>query len=333
MRAMVIDGFGGADRLHWAELPRPEPGPDPSSSDVLVRVVSAGVNPADWKTREGKLSAFIDYHFPFVLGFDLAGIVEAVGAGVDAVKPGDRVFGMSRQGQGSDGAYAEFCIADAAMLAPLPAGWHFADAAALPVAGTTAYGGLVDAGGLKAGQTVLINGGAGGVGSIGIQIARALGARVAVTCSAANADYVLALGAERAIDYREGDVADAVRTWAPGGVDLVLDAVGLDTLLPRATDIVAPGGRYVEIETLMSRASEEQVSAAAAAGIQVLSNMVAIARIAEHLRGLTALCDNGGVEPVPTRLMALGDAAEAHRAIESGHVRGKIILEVADHAG
>ncbi|MGV3480861.1 MAG: quinone oxidoreductase family protein [Sphingobium sp.] len=329
MRAMVIDGFGGADRLHWAELPRPEPGP----GDVRVRVACAGVNPADWKTREGKLSAFIDYHFPFVLGFDLAGVVEAVGAGVDAMKPGDRVFGMSRQGQGHDGAYAEFCIADAAMLAPLPAGWSFADAAALPVAGTTAYGGVVDAGGLKPGQRVLINGGAGGVGSIGIQIARALGARVAVTCSAANADHVLALGAERAIDYRDGDVAEAVRGWAPGGVDLVLDAVGLDTLLPQATDIVAPGGRYVEIETLMSRASEEQVSAAAAAGVQILSNMVAIMRIAEHLRGLAALCEGGGVKPVPTRLMALGDAVEAHRAIESGHARGKIILEVADHAG
>lgn len=109
MRAMVIDGFGGAEVLHWGDVPTPEPGP----GEVLVRVVCAGVNPADWKTREGKLSAYIDYHFPFVLGFDLAGIVEATGEGVDAFRPGDRVFGMSRQGQGLDGSYAEYCIADA----------------------------------------------------------------------------------------------------------------------------------------------------------------------------------------------------------------------------
>ena len=106
MRAMVIDGFGSADALRWGELPQPVPGP----GEVLVRVVCAGVNPADWKTREGKLSAYIQYHFPFVLGFDLAGIVEAVGEGAGAFRPGDRVFGMSRQGQGLDGSYAEFCI-------------------------------------------------------------------------------------------------------------------------------------------------------------------------------------------------------------------------------
>lgn len=328
MRAMVIDEFGGPDRLHWGELPRPEP----DTGEVLVRVACAGVNPADWKTREGKLSSYIQYHFPFVLGFDLAGVVEAVGPGVENCKPGDRVFGMSKQGQGYNGAYAEYCLAGAVFLAPLPPGWSFAEAAALPVAGTTAYGGLVDAGGLKAGQTVLINGGAGGVGSIGIQIAKAFGARVAATCSPANAPYVEGFGAERAIDYRSGDVVKAIRDWAPDGVDLVLDAVGLDTLLPHALDLVAPGGSYVEIETLMSQASEEQVASAAAMGVRIVSNMIAIARLPEHLNGLATLCAEGRMQPPALEVMPLGEAAEAHARVEGQHVRGKIVLEVTDHA-
>ncbi len=327
MRAMIIEGFGDADVLHWGDLPMPQPGP----GEVLVRVACAGVNPADWKTREGKLSAYIDYHFPFVLGFDLAGVVEAAGDGVDAFRPGDRVFGMSRQGQGLDGSYAEYCLADAAFLAPLPSGWSFAQAAALPVAGTTAYGGIVDAGALREGQQLLINGGAGGVGSIGIQVAKALGARVAVTCGADNQAYVRGLGAELAIDYRDGDVVAAVRKWAPDGVDLVLDAVGLDTLLPSVLDIVAPGGRYVEIETLISRAADDLVASAAARDIAILSNMVAVARLPEHLKGLAALCGTGKVMPPAIETMPLGEAAAAHRRVEAQHVRGKIILEVADH--
>lgn len=327
MRAIVINGFGGPEQLVWDDLPMPEP----AAGEVLVRVLCAGVNPADWKTRVGKLSAYIDYHFPFVLGFDFAGIVEAVGEGVDGFAPGDRVFGMSKQGQGRDGSYAEYCIADAAFLAPLPNGWSFAQAAALPVAGTTAYGGLVDVGGLSAGQTVLINGGAGGVGSLAIQIAHALGARVAVTCGPDNMSYVRGFGADHAIDYRAGDVAQAVRKWAPGGVDLVLDAVGLDSLLPSAVDIVAPGGRYVEIATLASQASADDVARAAASGVSILSNMNAVMRLPQHLKELAALCATGGVKPPAIEIMPLGDAAEAHRRIEGQHVRGKIILEVTPH--
>ncbi|MCW6534758.1 quinone oxidoreductase family protein [Sphingomonas lycopersici] len=326
MRAIAIEGFGGPERLQPTDLPQPTPGP----GEVLVKVAYAGVNPADWKAREGKLSRYFEYKFPFVLGFDLSGTVAAVGAGVEGVNPGDAVFGMSKQGQGENGAYAEYCLAWPAMLAPLPPAMSAAEAAGLPVAGVTAYGGLVDAGALKAGQTVLINGGAGGVGSLAIQIARAVGARVAVTCGARNADYVRALGAERAIDYANEDVVAAVRDWTSGaGVDLVLDAVGLDTLLPRATELVKSGGRFVEIETLISAASKEQVAAAAARGVTILSNMVAVMRQPEHLAGLAAMCAAGKVRAAPTEALPLADAAEAHRRVESGQVRGKIVLEVA----
>lgn len=262
------------------------------------------------------LSKYIGCQFPFVLGFYLAGVIEAVGPGVAALKPGDRVFGMSRQGQGSNGSYAEYTTAYAAM----------------PTGGATAYGGLVDAGGLRAGQTVLINGGAGGVGSIATQIAKAFGARVAVTCAAANADYVSSLGADLAIDYRAGDMPSAVRRWAPEGVDLVLDAVGLDTLLSSATAVVKQGGRYVEIETLMSAASEARIADAARQGVRIISNIAAIARLPEHLAGLARLISEGRVRMPALELMPLGEAARAHERIAQGHVRGKIVLEVGGAA-
>lgn len=326
MRAMVIDRFGGPEVLHWGELPKPAPGP----GEILVRVAYAGVNPADWKAREGMLSKYFTCRFPFVLGFDLAGIVEAVGPGVAILKPGDRVFGTSKQGVGENGSYAEYALAYAAMLAPVPDVLSLAEAASLPTAGTTAYGGLVDVGGLAAGQTVLINGGAGGVGSLGIQIAKALGAEVAVTCSPGNADYVKALGADAAIDYRAGDLAAAIHRWTPGGVDLVLDAVGLDTLLPQAAAVVKPGGAFVEIETLVSQASAAQTAEAAARGVRIASNMAAVARLPEHLAGLARLCAEGRVRPPALEVMPLGETAQAHARIQGGHVRGKIVLEVSN---
>lgn len=322
MQAMVLTEFGGPDVLHAAELPTPVPG----TGEVLVEITCTSVNPADWKTREGKLSGYIDYHFPFVLGFDLAGVVAAVGPGVTRRQVGDQVFGMSNQRNGADGTYAEYCLASSELLAPLPEGWSHVDAAGLPVAGSTAYGGMVDAGELQAGQTVLINGGAGGVGSIAIQIARALGARVAVTCSPKNFDYVTELGADLAIDYRGGDVVSQLRAWAPSGVNQVLDAVGLDTLLPHAEELVAPGGCYVEIETLISRADEARVARAAEHGVRIVSNMIAVQRQPQHLVELAALCASGAIRPPATEVLPLAKVADAHRLVEAGHVRGKVIL-------
>jgi NADPH:quinone reductase-like Zn-dependent oxidoreductase len=325
---MTIDNFGGPEVLHWADLPEPEPGP----GEVRLRVAFAGVNPADCKTCRGMLARFFDTRFPFVLGFDLAGTVDAVGAGVTAWQPGDRVFGTSRQGQGANGSYAEYTTAYAAMLARVPDGVALSEAAAMPTAGTTAYGGLVDAGGLRAGQRVLIHGGAGGVGSIAIQIAKALGARVAVTCSAANADHVRGLGADLAIDYRTADVPTALRRWAPDGVDIALDAVGLDTLLPRATELVKQGGSYVEIETLESSASKDRVADAARQGVRIVSNMVAISRLHEHLAALAVLMSEGKVRMPALEIMPLGEAALAHERLARRQVRGKIVLEVGGSA-
>jgi len=325
MNALVIDGFGGPEVLHMAVIDRPVPGP----GEVLVEVAYASVNPADWKTREGMLSRYIDYQFPFVLGFDLAGRVAAVGPGVEGLAVGDPVFGTSQQGQGKNGSYAEYTTAYEALLQRLPDGVSMAEAACLPTAGMTAYGGLVDVGALKSGQTVLVNGGAGGVGSIAIQIARAMGARIATTCRADNADYVRSLGADIAIDYRQEDVPAATAGWSPGGVDLVLDAVGLDSLLPRAAEIVRPGGRYVEIETLISQASPEQVADARERGFSIHLNMEAIERLPQHLAGLRDLVASGDVRMPPADIVPLEGVGEAHRRVKDGHVRGKIAIAIA----
>ena len=323
MRAIIINEFGGPDVMHEGDLPLPQPGP----GEVRVKIAYAGLNPADWKTRQGRLAKYITYIFPFVLGFDLAGIVDATGPGVTAFKPGARVFGTSKQGQGMNGAYAEYAITDAAMLAPVPTGLSLAQAAILPTAGTTALGGLLDVGGLTRGQTVLINGGAGGVGSMAIQIARAIGARSLATCSAPHADYVTSLGAE-AIDYHTQDVVAAVRRACPDGVDLVLDAVGLDSLLPQATALVRPGGIYVEIETLISAASPAQIAAAKAHGVFIESNMRAIARLPEQLTHLAQFAAAGQVKPQLTALYKMGEVAQAHERLEQGHVGGKLALEI-----
>ena len=306
--------------------------PAPGADDVLVRLICSGVNPADWKMREGMLQGYFYYHFQFILGFDLAGVAVAVGENVRRFRAGDRVFRTSRQGEGYNGSYAEYCLARETMLAPLPETLSPAAAASLPTVGTIAYGALVDVGGLQTGQRVLINGGAGGVGSIAIQIAATLGARVAATCSARNADYVRDLGAECVIDYRAEDVPQSVRPWAPDQVDLVVDGVGLDTLLPHVTNLARPGGRFVEIMTLVFHASDAVKAKAAERGIEIQFNMIAASRIPEHFHGRAALYAANRGRPPAIQSVPLDGVAAAHQQIRDGHVRGKIVIEVSDPA-
>jgi NADPH:quinone reductase-like Zn-dependent oxidoreductase len=232
MRAIAIEGFGGADRLKLVDLPIPEPGPD----DVLVRVRAAGVGPWDIKTREG---LFGKRSFPHVLGVEASGIVESAGENVADLRQGDEVYVYS------GGCYAEYVAAPAQKVAHKPASLSFEEAAGVPVAGSTAYQGIVEEIGLKEGETVLIAGAAGGVGTIAVQIAAFLGARVLGTASPRNHDYLLSLGAAEAIDYH-GDWVAAVRTVAPDGVDTVFDCVGGETFR-RSFEAVRNGGRIVTI--------------------------------------------------------------------------------------
>lgn len=326
MRAVLFDVLGDSNVLRIGEIEKPEPGP----GEVLVRVVYAGMNPADWKVREGFLLGYFDYHFPFVLGFDLAGEVVGIGAGIEGYRIGDQVFGTSMQGFARDGSYADYTIANPSMLAKVPDNVDLAALAGVPTAGLTAYGGLIDAGALKAGQTVLINGGAGGVGSYAIQIAKAIGARVATTCSADNADYVRNLGADLVINYRTEDVYAEIGAWAPDGVDLVLDAVGKNSLLPMGIELVKKGGHFIEIETLISQADEPLKAAAEMRGVHLRSNMVAVARLPEHLAGIAQMILSGQVKALIPEIVSMEGIAQALDRIKDGHVRGKIVAQISN---
>ena len=326
MFAAIIEETGGPEVLRYAEIATPEPGPQ----DIRVRIAYAGVNPADWKNRQGMLAAFRPYTFPCVIGFDAAGVVDKVGAAVTAFKPGDRVFTPTNHGQGGQGSYAEFAIASADRVAHIPEGMSFAQAAALPVAALTAWQGLFDRGGLQTGQLAMIHGGSGGLGGFAVQFARWAGARVAATCSTPNVEYLKALGVERVIDYRKENIAEAVAAWAPGGLDYLMDAVGASTI-PNGLDMVRKGGTFVSIPTLTD---DGDIPAAAVAGAakgvnRVFSTMVDVGCSAQ-LAKIASLLVEGHITLPPLQEYALRDVALAHAAIQGGHTRGKIVLKVGE---
>jgi len=326
MFAVIIEETGGPEVLRYGEIAAPEPGPD----DIRVRIAYAGVNPADWKNRQGMLAAFRPYSFPYIIGFDAAGVVDKVGANVSGFAPGDRVFTPTNHGQGGQGSYAEFAIASADRVAHIPEGMSFAQAAALPVAALTAWQGLFDRGGLQAGQLAMIHGGSGGLGGFAVQFARWAGARVAATCSTPNVEYLKNLGVERVIDYRKENIAEAVAAWAPGGLDYLMDAVGASTI-PNGLDMVRTGGTFVSIPTLTD---DGDIPAAAVAGAakgvnRVFSTMVDVGCNAQ-LAQIARLLVEGHITLPPLHEYALRDVARAHEAVQSGHTRGKIVLKVAD---
>lgn len=326
MFAMIIEETGGPEVLKYAELPTPEPGP----GEVLVRIAYAGVNPADWKNRQGMLAQFRPYQFPCVIGFDAAGVVAALGEGVTGFQVGERVFTPTNHGQGGQGSYAEYAIASADRVARIPEGLGFDQAAALPVAALTAWQGLFDRGGLKAGDLAMIHGGSGGLGSFAVQFARWAGARVAATCSTPNVEYLTSLGVERVIDYRKEDIAGAVSQWAPQGLDYLMDAVGVSTL-PNGLDLVRPGGTFVSIPTLVD---DGDIPAAAAAGesrgVKRVFSTMTDANCGGTLEKIAGLIVAGEIRLPPLREFPLREAASVHRILQEGHNRGKMVLKVAD---
>ena len=326
MFAMIIQETGGPEVFEYAELLTPKPGP----GQILVKVAYAGVNPADWKNRQGMLAQYRPYVFPYIIGFDAAGVIAEVGDGVGEFEVGDRVVTPTNHGQGGQGSYAEYTVADADRVARIPARLEFREAAALPVAGLTAWQGLFDRGGLKAGDMALIHGGSGGVGSFAVQFARWCGARVAATCSTHNVEYLKSLGVERVIDYRTEDIAQAIAEWSPEGLDYLMDAVGVSSL-PNAIESVRVGGTFVSIPTLVDDGDiMAAIEAAELRGIKREFSVMDDNNCAGSLQKMADLLASGDIQMPPLQEFALKDVAAVHRQIQGGHNRGKIILKVAD---
>jgi NADPH2:quinone reductase len=270
--------------------------------------------------------------FPFVIGMDAAGIVERVGTNVTEFKPGDRVITWGSTDGKSWGSYAEFIRVSARNVAPMPKSLNFPQAASIPIASLTAFQALFHAekGGMIPGQKVLINGAAGGVGSFAVQFAKSGGLLVAATCGTANVAYVRSLGAERVIDYKTEEVCQAVREWSHDGVDVVLDAVRPATL-PHALDILRPGGRLINIVTMIADGDlERDQKEAERRGFCKIATVIDFERARESMRQVTNLIDRGMVHVPAIETLALEDADYAHEIIDTGHVRGKLVLKVAD---
>jgi len=308
MRAVGQDVLGGPEVLHEVELERPVPGP----SQVLVAVHAAGLNPTDWKhrTRRGFLP-----DPPFVLGYDVSGAVEAVGFGVTLFQPGDEVFGMLPYPNGV-GSHAEYVTGPARAFAAKPRTLTHVEAGALPLAGLTAWQALVDTADVRPGQRVLIHAAAGGVGHLAVQIAKARGAHVIGTASAANHDFVRGLGADEVVDYHITDVAETVRD-----VDVVVDPLGGESLL-RSLVSLRRGGILVSL----LGGGPELAEQAAAKGVRAAAMLVE----ADHA-GMVAIADlveAGKLRPTIAGTFPLAEAAKAHALGEAGHTAGKLVLVV-----
>lgn len=323
MQAMVLNRFGGPEVLELARIERPSAGP----GQVIVQVAYAGVNPADWKAREGWLQLYFQYVFPFVVGFDAAGLVAEIGEGVTGLAIGDRVVTASNQGKGERGSYAEYVLSDRERVVKLPDHVSLRDAASIPTAAITAWEAVFDVGGTKAGQHVLVNGGAGGTGGFAVQLAKMAGAKVAATCGPANLEYVRSLGADLAIDYRQGDVRAQVAAWAPDGVDLVVDTVGQGTLLD-SIEMVRRGGIVAPIGTLIADEPMPDSARATELGVSIIPTIANFARQERQLNALVEALGSGKINAPAIEILPLAQAGEAHRRVKDGHVRGKILLAV-----
>jgi NADPH:quinone reductase-like Zn-dependent oxidoreductase len=309
MKAIRVHEYGGPEVLRYEEAPRPEPGP----GEVLVRIRAAGVNPVDWKVREGHRREALAYRMPFVPGWDVSGVVEATGPNVTLLAKGDEVYGYPSVVR--NGAYAEYAVVPEAELALKPRSIDHVLAASVPIAALTAWQGLFDAGGLRTDQKVLIHGGAGGVGSFAVQLARWKGAFIVATASGRNQEFLRNLGADLTIDYEKTRfdrlVCDA---------DVVFDTIGGETL-QRSWKVLKKGG------VLVSTVEEPSAEKAAAHGVRAV--LVSTRADTTQLAEIAKLVDAGMVRPIVEAVFPLNEARRAQELSQTGHARGKIVLEVA----
>ncbi len=307
MRAVRQESFGGPEVLHLAEVPRPVPG----IGEVLIRVRAAGVNPTDWKHRAAPGWAGA---LPLTLGWDVAGVVEAVGLGVTLFAPGDEVFGMLPYPHGV-GSHAEFVVGPTRAFVRIPEGIGIVQAGALPLAALTAWQSLVDTAGVGPGQRVLVHAAAGGVGHLAVQIAKARGATVIGTASAAKHEFVRGLGADEVVDYRTEDFAEVVRD-----VDVVLDTIGGDYQL-RSLRTLRPGGIMV---STLPRPAEGLFDRAAELGVR--AELILVEADHAGMLAVAELAANGALRAEIAGVFPMSEAAAAHAAGETGRTTGKLVL-------
>ena len=308
MQAVRFHSYGGSEVLVLEEVPRPEAG----AGEVLIRVRAAGVNPLDWKVRIGHVKAWMQHRLPLIPGWDVSGVVEAVGPGVTDFKTGDAVYGMLDFLR--NGAYAEYVAAGTGNLAPKPSSIDHNQAGGVPLASLTAWQSLFEVADLQSGQTILIHAAAGGVGHFAVQFAKWKGARVIGTASADNENFLRELGADTVIDYHTTRFEEAVHD-----ADVVLDTIGGDTQ-QRSWQVLKKGG--ILVATLgVSSPEAAREHGVRGEGVMVHPDTTQLSQIA-------ALIDAGDLRPAVNSILPLAEAARAHELSQTGHARGKIVLQV-----
>jgi NADPH:quinone reductase-like Zn-dependent oxidoreductase len=313
MKAIRIHNYGGPEVLHYEDAPRPQP----QAGEVLVRVHAAGVNPIDWKVREGHMKDFWPHKFPLILGWDLSGVVEELGRGVSRFKIGDEVYSLPDPTR--NGAYADYIVVREPELALKPNSLHHIRAAAVPLAALTAWQSLFDTAQLQPGQRVLIHGGAGGVGHFAVQLAKWKGGHVIATASAKNHELLHALGVDEVIDYSRQRFENVARD-----VDVVLDPIGGETQ-ERSWKVLRAGGILL---SLVQPPSEEK-----AKSVGIRAAMLESRPDGANLAEIANIIDSGKLTPVINRILPLSEARRAHELSQSGHTHGKIALRVSNPDG
>ena len=316
MKAIRIHNYGGPEVLQYEDAPRPEP----QAGEVLVRVHAAGVNPIDWKVREGEMKDFWPHTFPLILGWDLSGVVEEFGpdpAAAGRFKIGDEVYGLPDPTRG--GAYADYIVVRETELALKPNSLHHIRAAAVPLAALTAWQSLFDTAQLQPGHRVLIHAGSGGVGHFAVQLAKWKGAHVFATASTKNQDLLRKLGVDEPIDYTKQRFENVARN-----IDIVLDTIGGETQ-ERSWSVLKKGGNLV---SLVQPPSDEK-----AKELGVRAAFVASHPNGEQLAEISKIIDSGKLAPVIDRILPLSEARRAHELSQSGHTHGKIALRVGNGDG
>ena len=315
MKAVVINEFGGKETLTLTDAPKPQPAAD----EVLVRIKAAGVNPVDWKIREGWLKDLLPHEFPIILGWDLAGVIEETGERVDRFSKGDHVFAYNRRPVVQHGTYAEYASVPESYVSRSPESLSFEESASIPLAALTAYQAIYDAVQLQDGQSILIVGASGGVGGFAVQFASLIGANVTAIASEKNHAYLQGLGAEHAICYTKGDFQESFKEIHPTGANVVFDLIGGETL-KKAGHCVKSGGKIVSIT--------DDPGPHVPRDKNIQCHFVFVEPNANQLDHIREMVDSEKLRTHLSAVYSLPDVHKAHADMETGHTCGKIVLKV-----